>query len=70
MKLIIAGGRDFNDKVLAFSSFIEFAQEVNSEKLSKVNPFTEIVSGGAINTNRELTLLLVPFIITSLKRKT
>ena len=52
MKLIIAGGRDFNDKVLAFSSFIEFAQEVNSENLSKVNPFTEIVSGGARGADR------------------
>ena len=52
MKLIIAGGRDFNDKFLAFPSFIEFSQEVNSEKLSKVNPFTEIVSGGAKGADR------------------
>lgn len=51
MKLIIAGGRDFKDEILAMKSFIDFASEVNT-KLSKVNPITEIVSGGARGADR------------------
>ena len=46
MKLIIAGGRDFNDKILAWKEFNGFAAELNTD-LSKLNSITEIVSGGA-----------------------
>ena len=46
MKLIIAGGRDFNDLVLALSEFTDLAKELNVN-LSKAHPVTEIVSGGA-----------------------
>jgi len=51
MKLIIAGGRDFEDKILAVQSFMGFAADVNTN-LSKANPFTEIVSGGARGADR------------------
>lgn len=47
MKLIIAGGRDFEDKTLACKKFIEFCQFLNRDKLHKINPVTEIVSGTA-----------------------
>ena len=62
MKLIIAGGRDFEDKVLAVNSFMELIAEVNhgvipNETITeqnndtksivvRENPFTEIFSGG------------------------
>ena len=68
MKLIIAGGRDFEDKVLAVNSFMALIAEVNytitqtktiteqnNDKKSIVvreNPFTEIVSGGARGADR------------------
>ena len=51
MKLIIAGGRDFEDTVLACKEFIGFCSELNTN-LSKVNPITEIVSGGARGADR------------------
>lgn len=63
MKLIIAGGRDFEDKVLAVNSFMALIAEVNytlkpnkniteqnndtKSILVRENPFTEIVSGGS-----------------------
>lgn len=51
MKLIIAGGRDFEDRILATTSFGNFEQEVWELKgLEK--PFTEIVSGGARGADR------------------
>ena len=59
MKLIIAGGRDFHDKVLAVKSFMELIAEINytlipNKKITEQNndtksivvrdnPFTEIV---------------------------
>ena len=59
MKLIIAGGRDFEDKVLAVNSFMELIAEVNYNLIPtnnlteqnndtksivvRENPFTEIV---------------------------
>jgi glycerophosphoryl diester phosphodiesterase len=52
MKLIIAGGRDFEDKAVATKAFIDFSVEVNAKTLHKVNPFTEIVSGGAKGADR------------------
>lgn len=52
MKLIIAGGRDFEDKAVAAKAFIDFSVEVNVKTLHKVNPFTEIVSGGARGADR------------------
>ena len=51
MKLIIAGGRDFEDKVLATMEFNKFCAELNAD-LSKANPVTEIVSGGARGADR------------------
>lgn len=52
MKLIIAGGRDFEDKVLACKEFSNFVAELSNESMSKVNPVTEIVSGGARGADR------------------
>lgn len=46
MKLIIAGGRDFNDLQLALKSYFELCAEVTSNT-GTPEPFTEIVSGGA-----------------------
>lgn len=46
MKLIIAGGRDFEDRILATTAFGNFEQEV-WELTGVEKPFTEIVSGGA-----------------------
>ena len=46
MKLIIAGGRDFNDKMLAWKEFNGFSAEIAIEQ-SILNPITEVVSGGA-----------------------
>lgn len=51
MKLIIAGGRDFEDKVSACTEFLNFARELNTG-FHKVNPITEIVSGGARGADR------------------
>lgn len=51
MKLIIAGGRDFEDKVAACTEFLAFARELNTE-FHKVNPVKEIVSGGAKGADR------------------
>lgn len=51
MKLIIAGGRDFEDLTLALSEFYNFSSEMNVS-LSKSNPFKEIVSGGARGADR------------------
>ena len=52
MRLIIAGGRDFEDKVSACTEFLNFVKEVTYPKLSKACPFTEIVSGGAKGADR------------------
>ena len=52
MKLIIAGSRDFDDKVLACKEFIDFSVELNREVIYKTNPITEIVSGGARGADR------------------
>lgn len=46
MKLIIAGGRDFEDRILATTAFGNFEQEA-WELTGVEKPFTEIVSGGA-----------------------
>lgn len=46
MKLIIAGGRDFNDLQLALKSYFELCAEVASNTGTH-EPFIEIVSGGA-----------------------
>lgn len=51
MKLIIAGGRDFEDKVVACTEFLAIARELNTN-FHKVNPITEIVSGGAKGADR------------------
>lgn len=51
MKLIIAGGRDFNDLKLALSSFLELSNEITSNT-GIPNPITEIVSGGARGADR------------------
>lgn len=51
MKLIIAGGRDFEDLNLALTEFYDFSSEMNVN-LSKSNPFKEIVSGGARGADR------------------
>ena len=63
MKLIITGGRDFEDKVLAVNSFMELIAEINYNVIPtntiteqkndtksivvRENPFTEIISVGA-----------------------
>ena len=46
MKLIIAGGRDFDDLQLALKSYFELCTEITL-KTGIPEPFTEIVSGGA-----------------------
>lgn len=51
MKLIIAGGRDFNDKVLATKAFGAFEQEI-LERTGVERPFKEVVSGGARGADR------------------
>lgn len=51
MKLIIAGSRDFEDKILALKEFGKFSIEV-SDIVGNVLPFTEIVSGGARGADR------------------
>ena len=51
MKLIIAGGRDFEDKILATTEFGNFEQKV-WEQTGIEKPFTEIVSGGARGADR------------------
>ena len=51
MKLIIAGGRDFEDRILATTAFGNFEQEV-WELTGVEKPFTEIVSGGARGADR------------------
>ena len=51
MKLIIAGGRDFEDKILATTEFGNFEQQV-WEQTGIERPFTEIVSGGARGADR------------------
>ena len=51
MKLIIAGGRDFEDKILALKEFGKFSIEV-SDIVGNALPFTEIVSGGARGADR------------------
>ena len=51
MKLIIAGGRDFEDKILATTEFNIFEQQV-WEQTGVEKPYTEIVSGGARGADR------------------
>lgn len=51
MKLIIAGGRDFEDKDLATMEFNKFCAELNVD-LSKGEPVMEIASGGARGADR------------------
>lgn len=52
MKLIIAGGRDFEDKDRAVLEFKEFQHELNRGITREYIPVTEIVSGGARGADR------------------
>lgn len=45
-KIIFAGGRDFKDSRLALSEFLLFSNEI-TEEYGLVEPFSEVVSGGA-----------------------
>lgn len=46
LRLIIAGGRNFTDSRLALSEFLLFSTDITA-KYGLVEPFSEIVSGGA-----------------------
>jgi hypothetical protein len=52
MKLIIAGGRDFTDKISAQRHFLDFVRWNTGDSKARLGGIVEIVSGGARGADR------------------